>query len=408
MAAFENPSEEKLERNLKYYLSFVALGVLTGLASSIFLYLLKLVTTLRFKYSWLIYLLPFAMVAVNFAYKKLSPLSEKGNNLIIDEIHHPKKDIPLVMIPLILFSTLISHLFGASVGREGSAVQMGGAIGNYLSKLFKHSSRKRAVLLMAGCGAGFGTAIGAPLAGAIFGIEAIYLNAKIKASTFIECLIASYVGYYTTHLLHAPHSTYLKFSVIQFHWDWVFYSLIAGLAFGLVARSFVLVVDYSKNSLNKLKRPLTMTFIGSTILIIAYYFLNDISNQRYTGLGIEVIQQGLNEILSFKDSILKFILTVISLVAGIKGGEFTPLVYIGTTLGSSLSSVIGIDPHLLAAVGFCAVFAAASNTPLACIVMGVEIFGLELLPYLTVAIIVAQFVSGRETIYSSQIIEKFK
>ncbi|MFG1493077.1 chloride channel protein [Halobacteriovorax sp. ZH4_bin.1] len=395
-------------RNLKYYFSFIVLGVLTGIASSVFLHLLKLVTTLRFKYSYLIYFLPIAMVTVNFCYKKWSPISEKGNNLIIDEVHHPKRDIPLIMIPLILFSTLISHLFGASVGREGSAVQMGGAIGNYLAKLFNHSKRKRAVLLMAGCGAGFGSAIGAPFAGAIFGIEAIYLNARIKISTFLECLIASYIGFYTTHLLYAPHSTYIQITQLEFSWRLVLYALIAGAGFGLVARLFVLSIEKSKDKIKSFGRPLLITFLGCLILLFFYYALNDFYKQRYTGLGIEVIQQALVEIVSIKDFILKFILTAISLVSGIKGGEFTPLVYIGTTMGSWMSSIVSINPNFLAALGFCVVFGSASNTPLACIAMGAEIFGFELLPYLSIAMIIGQIVSGKETIYSAQIVKKFK
>ncbi|WP_412471919.1 chloride channel protein [Halobacteriovorax sp. RT-1-4] len=395
-------------RNIKYYFSFIALGVLTGIASSVFLHLLKIVTSLRFRYSYLIYFLPIAMVAVNFCYKKFSPISEKGNNLIIDEIHNPKRDIPLIMIPLILFSTLLSHLFGASVGREGSAVQMGGAIGNYLAKLFNHSKRKRAVLLMAGCGAGFGSAIGAPFAGAIFGIEAIYLNARIKLSTFLECLIASYIGFYTTHLLYAPHSNYIRFKFLGFSWNLIFYALIAGAAFGLVARIFVLTVEKSKLKIKTLGKPLLITFTGSVVLLLFYFVLNDFYKQRYTGLGIEVIQQALIEVVSIKDFILKFILTAISLVSGIKGGEFTPLVYIGTTMGSWMSSIVAINPNFLAALGFCVVFGSASNTPLACIAMGAEIFGYELLPYLFVAMTVGQFVSGKKTIYTSQIVKKFR
>ncbi len=404
MAISDDELNEK--RDLKYYFTFVVLGVLTGIASSVFLHLLKLVTTTRFKYPALIYFLPIAMVVANFCYKKFSPLSEQGNNLIIDEVHRPKRKIPFIMIPLIMFSTLISHLFGASVGREGSAVQMGGAIGEQLAKLFKHSKRKRAVLLMAGCGAGFGTAIGAPLAGAIFGIEAIYLNVKIKLSTFLECLIASYIGFYTTHLLYAPHSTYIRFTSLDFNWHWLWYSIIAGLFFGALARGFILLIDNVKSFIKSFGKPLLITFLGSLLLIMIYYVLDDISKQRYTGLGIEVIQQALVEFVSIKDVILKFLLTAISLISGIKGGEFTPLVYIGTTAGSWLSSVLTINPNLLAAIGFCVVFGAASNTPLACIVMGAEIFGHHILPYLIVAMIIAQIVSGKESIYSAQILKK--
>ena len=297
-------------RNTKYYFSFITLGVLVGVASSTFLHLLKLVTNLRFENGSLVFFLPVAMVIVNYCYKKLSPVSERGNNLIIDEIHHPKREIPLILIPLILCSTLISHLFGASVGREGSAVQMGGAIGSYLSKLFGHSKRKRTVLLMAGCGAGFGSAIGAPIAGAIFGIEAIYLNVKIRFSTFIECLMASYIAYFTTHLLSTPHSTYLRFSDIDFTWKNIFYSLIAGLAFGVVARFFIALIDFFKTYLNELKRPLLITFIGSITLVACFYLLADISSQRYMGLGIEVIQLSLHEFSSYKDTVYKFFLTV--------------------------------------------------------------------------------------------------
>ncbi|MEN9378283.1 MAG: hypothetical protein RL710_3440, partial [Pseudomonadota bacterium] len=151
-------------------------GLLSGSASALFLLALDAATGYRESHRWIVWLLPVAGFLVGWVYLKIGQGVEAGNNLLIDEIHDPQKVVPLRMAPLILLSTVISHLFGASVGREGTAVQMGGALADQLTGLFRLRKEDRRILLMAGIAAGFASVFGTPLAGAVFALEVLAIG----------------------------------------------------------------------------------------------------------------------------------------------------------------------------------------------------------------------------------------
>jgi H+/Cl- antiporter ClcA len=317
----------------------------------------------------------------------------------LDEIHDPKKVVPVAMAPMILLSTIITHLFGGSAGREGTAVQMGASLSDQLTHIFKIEPDERKILLAAGAGAGFGSAIGAPWAGVIFGMEVINVG-KLKFFAWFECLIASFVGYYTALFLGAPHSHYPKFENGSFELKTFFFLIISGMIFGITAKLFAL----STHSIERLNSkfisfsPLKPFFSG--ILLVLLFYIE--GSYRYVGLGIPYIQEAFTLPASFKDPLLKMLFTAMTVGSGFKGGEFVPLVFIGTTLGSALSLFLPISFKLLASIGFAAVFAGASNTPIACSIMAIEIFGLEIAPYALIACFTSYYFSGHHGIYKSQ------
>ncbi|OFZ30241.1 MAG: voltage-gated chloride channel family protein [Bdellovibrionales bacterium RIFCSPHIGHO2_01_FULL_40_29] len=388
---------------IKRYLKWTGLsslsGLFAGVAAAVFLISLQWVTQLRDENQIIIWALPLAGLLIGWIYHRWGGAAVHGHNLILDELHNPQNVIPLRMSPFILVGTLITHLFGGSAGREGTAVQMGASLSDQISRLFHITSDERKILLAAGAGAGFGAAIGTPWAGAIFGMEVISIG-RIRLFAWFECLVASFVGYYTTVFLSAPHSQFPKIEFEGFSIKILFWMALAGVAFGLVAKLFTMLTHgVEQLHARFVSYPPLRPFIGGVILVILFYIEG---TYRYAGLGIPFIGEALRAPDSFRDPILKMFFTSLTVGSGFKGGEFIPLVFIGTTLGSALSIIIPISFQLLAAVGFAAVFAGAANTPIACTLMAMEIFGPQIGPYALVACFMSYYFSGHQGIYKAQ------
>jgi H+/Cl- antiporter ClcA len=377
----------------------LAAGLLSGLAATMFLYLLDFATRARLGHPVLIFGLPVAGLAIGLAYHHLGGRSHEGAALILDEIHDPQETIPARMAPLVLLGTLLTHLVGGSAGREGTAVQMGASLTDQLGRRWRLSPSERRSLLMAGMGAGFGAAIGAPIAGVVFGLEVIETG-RISYFAVLECAVASAAGFFVTYFLHAPHSVYAAVGPIAFEWPLPFLAIAFGLLFGFIARAFVLA-DHAVARLFKhfFTYPPLRPLVGGTLLLALFYWEG---SGRYCGLGIDVIQGALTLPASWSDPLLKFCFTALTLGSGFKGGEFIPLVFVGTTLGSVLAASLGLSVSLFGALGFAALFGAAASTPLACAVMAAEIFGWEILPYALLACYAGSFVSGYPGIYEKQ------
>jgi H+/Cl- antiporter ClcA len=395
----------KIKEKIKWILLSAGSGVLSGVAAAVFLYSLSWATQTRDLNPSVIWLLPVAGFLIGWVYHVYGKDSARGNNLILDEIHDPQKTIPLRMAPLVLGGTLITHFFGGSAGREGTAVQMGASLSDQLSHFFKMAKEERKILLVAGAGAGFGAAIGTPLAGVVFGMEIINVG-KLQLFAWLECLVASYVGYYTVVALGAPHSHYPLFDVGGFNFKTLFFVLIAGVIFGLTARAFAKITHTVENLCSRfIKYAPLKPFIGGLLLVGLYYIEG---SYKYVGLGIPMIQQALEVPSSFIEPVYKSFFTALTIGSGFKGGEFIPLVFIGTTLGSALSVILPISFKLLAALGFAAVFAGAANALIACSFMAIEIFGYAIAPYAFAACFMSYYFSGYHAIYKSQKIENKK
>lgn len=389
----------KIRRYLKWALLSAASGLLAGTSATIFLIALNWVIQIREYTPVLIWALPLAGFLIGWLYHRWGKDVACGNNLILDEIHDPKKIIPVQMAPLVLAGTLLTHLFGGSAGREGTAVQMAASLSDQLSRFFKIEINERKILLMAGTSAGFGAAIGAPWAGVIFGMEVINVG-RLTLFAWFECFIASFVGYYTAVVLGAPHSVFSKVDVGGFDLKTFFWVGIAGVCFGITARVFVLFTHAIERMTSRLitYAPLR-PFLGGLVIIILFYIEG---TYRYAGLGVPYINEAFTTTASFLDPIYKTIFTALTVGSGFKGGEFVPLVFIGATLGSALAVLIPVSLGILSAVGFAAVFGGSANTPIACAVMAMEIFGWQIGPYALVACLMSYYFSGKAGIYRSQ------
>jgi len=391
--------QQALRKKLRWIFLAAVSGVLAGLAASAFLYLLDWATLTRESNPMIVWFLPLAGLFIGLAYHYAGRDVAPGTNLILDEIHNPQKVVPARMAPFILLGTVITHLFGGSAGREGTAVQMGASLSDQLSRWFKVDGEERKILLLCGAGAGFAAAIGTPLAGVVFGMEVIQVG-KLRFWAWQESLVASFSGFFTAVLLQAPHSVFPTFTVPGFSFTLLLWVALAGVLFGLTALVFIRLTHWIE-ALQARWIPISYMrpLIGGLLLVGLFYWEG---TYRYSGLGISVIQEALASPAEFKDSLLKMIFTAITIGSGFKGGEFIPLVFVGTTLGSALAMLIPVSTQLLAAVGFAAVFAGAANTPIACAIMAAELFGWAIFPYALAACWVSFYCSGQHSIYRSQ------
>ncbi len=397
---------------LKLTFIIVIAAFAIGSIVALFLWLLTAAIHLRFKYTWLLFLLPLAGILIHWIYKSVGQSAEKGNNLIIDEIHQPGGGVPARMAPIILLTTIITHLFGGSAGREGTAVQIGGSIAGVFGKWFKVDDAAMRTLLIAGIAAGFGAVFGTPLTGAIFAIEVLTLG-KLEYKALLPALVASLIGDWAVGVWHIHHTAYhidiLAALPVSANILLIGKVIFASAIFGLVSYVFAVGVHQTKNIFLKfIKIQWLIPVLGGMVIILLTLALD---KPDYLSLGVDAEYLGAITIpsafnLGGADTwswLWKTIYTIVTLGTGFKGGEVTPLFYIGATLGNSLAVLLHSPVSLFAALGFIAVFAGATNTPLACTIMGAELFGSEHLLLFAIACFTAYLFSGHKGIYSSQL-----
>lgn len=387
---------------LKWMLISLIIGSCIGAASAGFLISLDFVTGFREQHVWIIALLPVGGLLTGFLYHYYGKNIEAGNNQLIDTIHDPQKArISFKMAPFVYVGTLITHLFGGSAGREGTALQMAGSIADQFTKPLRLSAAERSVLIIAAVAGGFGSVFGTPLAGAVFGLE-FFLIGRIRYHALFPAVITAVIANVVTKYLGAHHTPYAIDVVPAVSFVNVLYAVAAGVIFGCCAAAFSKLLHKTGKMFRQAIRYAPLRPFAGGILVAAAVFL--MGTTRYIGLGIPVIADSFNEQLPAWDFALKMAFTIITLAAGFKGGEVTPLFFIGTTLGNALGYFIPLPTGLLAGMGFVAVFAGATNTPIACTLMAMELFGSECALYVGIACVVSYLVSGHNSIYGQQVV----
>ena len=390
---------------LKWIFICVLTGIFSGSASAFFLVALDWVTQYREHNNWMIWLLPIGGLIIGLGYYYWGKSVVKGNNLLLEEYENPQKIIPLKMAPLVLFGTLITHLFGGSAGREGTAVQMGGAIADQFTRIFKLDNRDRKTLIILGISAGFASVFGTPLAGALFALEVLYFS-KISYKSIPLSFLTAYIASFTVEFWHVKHTHYSIPIIPEMSFPTLFWIIPVGIIFGLAAMLFSRSTHFWGHLFSKsIPFPPLRPFVGGIILALAIYF---IGTTKYIGLGIPVIVDSFSNPNASYDFLLKILFTGFTLGAGFKGGEVTPLFFVGATLGSALSIVVPLPIALLAGMGFVAVFSGATHTPIACTVMGMELFGIESGIFIGIACVIAYFSSGSVGIYNAKIVKGAK
>ena len=389
----------------KWILICALIGFFSGSASAFLLVALEWTAQLRTQNIWLIWFLPFGGLLIGLLYHYFGKDAVKGNNLLLEEYKTPKNTIPFKMAPLVLLGTIITHLFGGSAGREGTAVQMGGAIADQFTRIFKLDATDRKTLIILGISAGFASVFGTPLTGAIFALEVLYCS-KISLKSSILSFVVAFFAYYTVEIWGVHHTQYSIGVVPQLNFENLLWIIPPAILFGLAAMLFSRSTHFWTSLFKKtISYPPLRPYVGGIIFALIIYPLGA---SKFMGLGIPTIIEAFSKPSEYYDFLLKILFTGFILGSGFKGGEVTPLFFVGATLGSALSVYIPLPIALLAGMGFVAVFSGATHTPLACTIMGIELFGTESALFIGIACFIAYLASGSVGIYHSQTVKGVK
>lgn len=377
-----------------------AVGVACGVASAFFLLLLERATHFRESHEFLVYTLPLAGLVIGFVYDRWGTSIKGGNNLVLDTIHEDKPQIPFRMAPMVLLGTVLTHVFGGSAGREGTAVQMGASLADEIAHRLRVGGDTRRRLLAAGIAGGFGSVFGTPVAGALFGMEVVAIG-RMEYDAFLPALVASIVGDIVTRRLGVVHTAYPHIAHVELTAEVLGKLAVMAVAMAAATVAFVELTHRLKHLLEAKIRwlPIRM-FLGGLAVVVLWKV---VGTSDYLGLGVPMI------VRSFTDPNLpwfafaaKLIFTAITLASGFLGGEVTPLFFVGTTLGSVLARAMGLPIELGASVGLAAVFGAAANTPVALSIMAVELLGVAALPHVMIVTVLAYLLTGPRGIYPAQ------
>jgi H+/Cl- antiporter ClcA len=381
-------------------------GVACGVASAAFLLALEQATRFRNEHEWLVYTLPLAGLLIGAIYHHWGASIRGGNNLVLDTVHEASPQIPLRMSPMVLVGTVLTHLFGGSAGREGTAVQMGASLADALAHTLRGGLAVRRQILAAGIAGGFGSVFGTPIAGAVFGLEVVCIG-QMEYDALVPALVSAVVGDWVTRALGVVHSVYPVVAPLAMTplllGKWV----VCGLAMAGASIAFIELTHGLKKQLEtRITRLPVRMFVGGCAIVVLWKL---VGTSDYLGLGVPTILGAFTDpavpTLAFA---AKIIFTAVTLSAGFLGGEVTPLFFIGATLGSVLGRALGIPIDMAAGVGLAAVFAAAANTPLALSIMAVELLGSNVLPHVVIVSVIAYLISGHRGIYPAQRISRAK
>lgn len=382
----------------KWVIFSILVGLVVGLCGTAFCYGLIGATNIRLAHPWLIFLLPVGGLVIVGLYHLLQNEKDTGTNLVISAIHSGDK-LPFKMAPLIFISTIITHLFGGSAGREGAALQMGGSLGNSIGKLFRFDDKDRNVMIMCGMSAAFSALFGTPMAAAIFSMEMISVGVMYY-NALVPCVISSLVAHDVADYFGVTNEFFLIESIPKFELKTaVQISILAALC-ALVSILFCVSIHGAERLYKKFfKNPFIRVFAGGVFVIIATLL---VGNQTYNGTGMNIIAQCIEGTVKPETFILKILFTALTLSAGYKGGEIVPSFCTGAAFGCLFGNLLGFSPTLCTAVGMTSVFCGVTNCPISSLLISFELFGYDGMPYFLLAISFSYMMSGYFGLYQSQ------
>ena len=384
----------------------VFMAVITGIIGGLFYFLLACSKTFFNSHWYAVLFLPCAGIFIAFIYKKFDKAGKQNTNLVIASIHSDK-NVPIKMMPLIFFSTILTHLFGGSAGREGAALQIGGSIGNFFGNIFKFDDKDKHVLIMCGMSGAFAALFKTPMAAAVFSMEVISVGVMYY-SALVPCVIAALVSVsiasvFSSHVENFNIAFIPEFNLINGTKIFIISILCAA-----VSVLFCIILHKCEHIFKIYIRNVYLRIIIGGVIIVILTFL--IGTNDYNGAGMEIIEKAVEGNVVWYAFIMKIVFTAITLGTGYKGGEIVPALFVGASFGCLAGTIAGLSPSLCAAVGMISVFCGVTNCPISSLLLGFELFGMEASKYFILAIAVSYMVSGYYGLYRSQkiIYSKYK
>ena len=375
------------------------IGVAVGSMTAFFKITVQFITDTREANPFLLYFLPVGGIIIGYLYKHFGKESDKGNNVILEYIHHGQGTVPIRMGPLVFFTSFITHLFGGSTGREAAAVQMGGSITAVVNRLFKVNKIDQRILFMSGISSGFGSAFSAPLTGTVFGMEVIDLG-HMKYEALIPCFVSSFTAYFTAKAWGSPVDKHIISEIPPIAIDTIIKVIIVSIIFSFISVIYSKLKHNIENLSKKyLKDPMLIGMVGGLIIILLVHI---VGSRDYTGRGLKLVTEAFEGNVPAYAFLAKIVFTAVTMGTGFRGGEAIPLFFVGSTLGNTLSGIANLPTSFLAGIGLIGVFCGAANAPISCFLLSIEMFEGKGIIFFFITCIVSYIFSGDNGIYASQ------
>ncbi len=386
---------------LKWLLIALAVGAAVGLAGVAFHHALSFATEFRTENRVIIFTLPVAGVLIVTIYKLLGMSNDPGTNCIIKGARGEEK-VSLRLAPLIFAATFLTHLSGGSAGREGAALQMGGSLASPVSRVLKLDKQDTATLIMCGMAAGFSALFGTPVAAAVFAVEVVIVAAAQYAA-LVPCMISGITASVVARIFEVAPESFSVQGIPALDGGSCLNLLrtaVLGIGCAAVSVLFCVTIKATGKTFEKyFKNDYVQILVGSGIIILLTVLLG---TTDYNGAGMDVIERAFEGEAVPYAFLLKILFTALTLGAGFKGGEIVPCLFTGATFGCFVGGLLGLDPSFGAAIGMMAVFCGVTNCPFATVILSIELFGAEGLPYYALAIAISYMLSGYWGLYSAQ------
>lgn len=398
---YRSETKTALNKNILYFIRWTAIsivmGTVCGLIGTAFGYGVIYAQRLFKTHSFMLYLMPVAGVLIVLLHQMFHELGNRGTNLILESISSDER-IPMATLPCIFISTILSQAVGASAGKEGAALQIGGCIGNYFGDVFHMDERDKKVMIMSGMSGCFGAIFGTPLAAAMFGIEVISIGVAYYAA-LVPCVFASFIGAQISGALGLHGESFLILHIPEFSLVPALYTIGLGLTCALLSVCFCILLHETQHLYkNKIGNVYVRILVAAGLSIaLALIFGRD-----YCGAGFNLVEKAVDGESAYLGFLLKMIFTAVALGGGFKGGEIVPTLAVGASFGCTFGLLTGFEPSLCAAAGMLATFVGVTNCPIATMFLGFELFGFEAMPYFAVAVAISFTLSGYYGLYSGQ------
>ena len=384
---------------IKWLICSAIIGISCGAVGTAFHYSVEYVTQFRSGHRWIIFLLPAAGLLIVFLYRAGGIKHDKGTNLVIGSIRNPEYNVPFRMAPLIFITTVITHLFGGSAGREGAALQIGGSLGDFLAQTFHFDEKDKKLMIMCGMSACFSAVFGTPMAAAVFSMEVISVGI-MHYSALVPCVISSLTASMLARHFGAMPEVFPITDLPALTALTVGQAILAAAAFAAISVVFCIALHLSEHTYKKyIANPYLRVFVGGLIVVLLTLLLH---TNDYNGAGMPMIARCFEGSVPPWAFMMKIIFTAATLGAGFKGGEIVPSFFIGATLGCVIGPILGLPAALCAGCGMVGVFCGVTNSPITSLLISFELFGFEGMPYYLITIAVSYMLSGYYGLYSSQ------